>query len=48
MQYIAAMAEVTPVLTEEVVKALRYDIRPLDWRARTARFIDYLAVEDEM
>lgn len=48
MQYTAAMAEVTPVLTEEVFKALRYDIRPHDWRARAARFIDYLAVEDAM
>lgn len=46
-EYLAAMTEVTPLLSEDVFEQLRaFGWR--DWRKRTARFIQYLREEDTL
>lgn len=44
-EYLGAMAEVTPILTENVFEILR-EFRYNEWRQTTATFIDYLLAED--
>lgn len=47
-EYLSAMAEVTPLLSEESFVALKDHARRDKWRERTAIFLDYLLHEDEM
>ena len=47
-QYLAAMADVTPLLSESTFVELSERNRQDRWRERTAIFIDYLLHEDRM
>lgn len=46
-EYLSAMSEATPLLSEDTFLAMR-DQQAYRWRERTALFIDYLLREDEM
>ncbi|MFF7172276.1 AAA family ATPase [Streptomyces pseudovenezuelae] len=46
-EYLSAMADVTPLLREDTFESLTEDLRNRrGWRAKTARFLDYLISED--
>jgi hypothetical protein len=47
-EYISAMSQVTPLLSEETFTELRDNAKDSKWRARTATFLDYLLHEDLM
>lgn len=48
-EYLSAMADVTPLLTESVFTRMVEDIRSKRaWQRKTATFIDYLLAEDSM
>lgn len=47
-QYLAAMADVTPLLSEATFTELSDRARQDKWRERTAIFVDYLLHEDSM
>lgn len=44
-EYLSAMTEVSPILTESVFDRLR-EYRHFEWKRRTAEFLEYLRAED--
>ena len=47
-EYLSAMADVTPLLSEETFTQLREESLQAKWRERTAIFLEYLLHEDNM
>ena len=47
-EYLSAMAEVTPLLSEATFRQLRDHGKHYEWRERTVTFLDYLLDEDAM
>ena len=47
-EYLSAMADVTPLLSETTFTAMLGNRRPQQWRKKTISFLDYLLSEDAM